>query len=66
MAIVLVRAAFTEQSALEAFFSNLFGLGTCQVILKRGRYQCTIPRHLAADETDKLRDVVQPDHNEQA
>ncbi|KAH8779383.1 hypothetical protein BGZ57DRAFT_889865 [Hyaloscypha finlandica] len=60
--VAMVRATYTEQNALETFFTGLFGPGRAQVIWKRGRYQCTLPRPLQQDEIDKLQQTVHVEH----
>ncbi|SPO05435.1 uncharacterized protein DNG_08122 [Cephalotrichum gorgonifer] len=57
MAIAFVRATYVEQYALERFFTGIFGVGTCMVIWKRGRFQCTIPRPLEPAEITNLQEV---------
>ncbi|KAH8672213.1 hypothetical protein BGZ61DRAFT_459052 [Ilyonectria robusta] len=53
-----VRATYTGQDALEKYFTELFGPGTSTVLWKRGRFLCTIPRHLTDAEQVQLRHVV--------
>ncbi|RTE81318.1 hypothetical protein BHE90_004124 [Fusarium euwallaceae] len=46
MPTIVVRATYTEQNALETFFTDIFGWGTVTVLWKRGTFQCSIPRQL--------------------
>jgi hypothetical protein len=63
MHVEIVRATYTEQTALETFFADLFGWGKAEVLWKRGRYQCTLPRRLTRPELDKLqRTVLRVEH----
>ncbi|KAH8802629.1 hypothetical protein F5884DRAFT_475256 [Xylogone sp. PMI_703] len=64
MAIEVVRATYAEQTALENFFTDLFGWGKTEVLWKRGRYQCTLPRRLTPQEVVKLQNVIKCEHYE--
>jgi len=66
MAVLIVRATYMEQNALEIFLTSLFGQGQSEVTWKRGRYQCTVPRRLTADEILKLKEVVPIEHYDQS
>jgi len=46
MVIITVRATYTEEVALGAFFTRLFGAGNSEITWRRGRFQCEIPRLL--------------------
>ncbi|KAL2291827.1 hypothetical protein FJTKL_12007 [Diaporthe vaccinii] len=48
MTTISIRATYTEQTALDAFFGRLFGYGKASVLWKRGRFHCTLPRKLSA------------------
>ncbi|KAF4634376.1 hypothetical protein G7Y89_g3741 [Cudoniella acicularis] len=65
MPIAIVRATYTEQNALETFFTELFGWGKTEVLWKRGRYQCTLPRRMTQDEIEKLQQAVRVEHYDQ-
>ncbi|RSL95187.1 hypothetical protein CEP52_012205 [Fusarium oligoseptatum] len=58
MPTIVVRATYTEQNALETFFTDIFGWGTVTVFWKRGTFQCSIPRQLTDVEKEKLQHVV--------
>ncbi|PMD23220.1 hypothetical protein NA56DRAFT_701497 [Hyaloscypha hepaticicola] len=61
---IIVRTTYTEERALADFFTQTFGVGTCTILWKRGRFQCTIPRQLSADEVDQLKRAAQVEHYE--
>jgi len=46
MAVAFVRATYTEENALSDYLMGIFGWGKCDVIWKRGRFQCRMPRQL--------------------
>ena len=48
MAVAFVRATYTEEKALSRFLVGIFGRGAVQVVWKRGRFQCILPRPLTA------------------
>ncbi|KAH8746301.1 hypothetical protein F5882DRAFT_422861 [Hyaloscypha sp. PMI_1271] len=62
---VVVRATYTEERALADFFTQTFGTGSCTILWKRGRFQCTIPRKLEANEVEKLWGAARVEHYEQ-
>ncbi|TVY23265.1 hypothetical protein LHYA1_G007946 [Lachnellula hyalina] len=62
--IVIVRATYTEERTLETFFTQIFGWGKSTILWKRGRFQCTIPRQLRADEVTRLTEAAQVEHYE--
>lgn len=64
MAIVTVRATYTEETALGIFFTRLFGVGTSEVTWRRGRFQCQIPRVLTTAELAEFKRSVNCYHYE--
>lgn len=62
MITISIRATYTEQTALDAFFSELFGYGKASVLWKRGRFQCNIPRKLSQIEQQLLDKTVYAEH----
>ncbi|KAI0506867.1 hypothetical protein F5B22DRAFT_622341 [Xylaria bambusicola] len=46
MAVLYIRAAYTEEEKLQEFLLKLFGRGNYEIEWARGRWQCTVPREL--------------------
>ncbi|TVY44093.1 hypothetical protein LOCC1_G006749 [Lachnellula occidentalis] len=64
---VIVKAANTEERALEIFFSSIFGSWNFTILVRwiSDRFQCTIPRPLRPDEITRLGEAAQVEHYEQ-
>lgn len=61
-AVAFVRATYTDDKALQEFLVGLFGHGNVEVVWKRGRFQCTIPRPLSEAETVQMQTAVNISH----
>ncbi|KAI8626139.1 hypothetical protein F5Y19DRAFT_227997 [Xylariaceae sp. FL1651] len=61
-ALAIFRARYTDEQALAGHLLKLFPTGQLQIKYIRGRFRCTIPRSLTAEETQEIELAITKDH----